>query len=173
MTRTALGRILRVVVQLAVIAPSLALFLATPAAASTTSEYCDFETNPAKYWCFSMVFNAYSGSTDVLERRDRGSTGQGGAVKWQRYITSDWQYAGGTWYLINSYPSGAWRTDYYFASDNEMTAVNIARVVTVQIRNRYQSYTPTDGYYYWCSRGYDFELDITGVLVTSWGGFTC
>jgi hypothetical protein len=90
--------------QFVVLYPAIALFSATPAQANTTSEYCDFETNPAKYWCFSMVFTPYSGSTDVFERRAEGSGGSGGAIKWQRYIISDWQYAGGTWYLINSYP---------------------------------------------------------------------
>jgi hypothetical protein len=70
-------------------------------------------------------------------------------------------------------PRGAWHTNQSFAYDNQTTAVNIARVVTVQIRNRYQSWTPDTGYYYWCSRGYDFELDITGVLVTTWGEEIC
>jgi hypothetical protein len=115
---------------------------------SHTGTVCDDNT-PAKYGCtYISHVEPLGGRRDITHRRFLGAT-DGGAVRWQMWITEDWEWNGSAWQRRESFPASQWYTNYFFdqyrVHTPQRTRVSDS---AIKMRFRYEECTPTC--YKWC-----------------------
>lgn len=151
---------------LVIVLPAILNALAQPASADWTETVCDPDV---KYWCKDV--NYTPGSTVSINQRWHQGGRDGGAQKWQRYITQDWRYDSptNTWYFQKGWAPGSWFTNVALDTwDAILESRSVAAEAVVRLQNRY--YECTSSCYYWCSTYVDFKLSLG---THSKGGVTC
>lgn len=149
--------------------PAYLNLIATPAFANYTGSACDEPDR--KYYCLGVWYTDNGSYVTITDRVYNGAI-NGGAEYWQRYLAHDLRRDPNTglWYWINDWGQSSWNTNVSMGTyANASTSANVENEAWVRMRTRYQEYTPSTGWYYWCGDGIDWKL-VGGTGPSRWYG---
>lgn len=137
--------------------------LSQVALAQYTQEPCD---GNYKYWCFLVDWTPQGTDNELVNWRGHEGGLGGSAAWWQRWITQDWRYSGGTWTFLGGWAPGSYHTDAGMVWDSISSQRSVSGgEAVVRLQNKYCDHQPGGGCsgYTWCSAFVDFHLDVVST----------